>query len=125
MTVSQSLYKMVQNEFKTGSTRISKSAILEWEVRYAENKKANGDTKARKLRKLVEEGYLNAIYEGGQCYIVPKGKGNEHMRNDEDIEKPEKQLPAKPVPMRRGSEKPIAVPPEAVANLLAHGWKKV
>ena len=74
ITVAQSVFSRVKAEFNVGAKRISKSEILEWTITYVEDgvqKTANKDTVGRKLRKLVEEGYLGAEYEKGQCYIVP------------------------------------------------------
>ena len=80
MTVAQTIFQRVRDEFAKGSQRISKSAVLEWDISYKEDgkiKHANGDTKARKLRLLIESNYLGAEFENGQCYVVPaKGKPN-------------------------------------------------
>lgn len=91
MTVAQTLFSRVKSEFERGNTRISKSEVIEWVIEYedqGQKKHANGDTKARKLRMLVEANYLAAEYENGQAYIIPatgQTKAIEDTQDDETV----------------------------------------
>lgn len=74
MTIAQTIFARVKEEFARGNTIISKSEIISWDITYQEKnqtKHANGDTKARKLRLLIEANYLGVEHKGGQAYIVP------------------------------------------------------
>jgi hypothetical protein len=93
-TTAQSIFALVKEEFARGNTRISKSEILEWDVEYiheGRKKHANGDTKARKLRLLVEANYLGRELDKGQTYIIPatgQPRAIEDTQEDEPEVKP-------------------------------------
>lgn len=91
-TVAQSIYARVKEEFAKGTTRISKSEVIEWDILYVEKgqkKHANGDTKARKLRLLIEANYLGREEQHGQAYIVPAtGTPKPLQDTQDDVEEP-------------------------------------
>lgn len=87
MTIAQTIFARVKEEFARGNTCISKSEIIGWDIFYEERgqtKHANGDTKARKLRMLVESNYLGREEKGGQAYIVPATGQIKPLEDDVD-----------------------------------------
>lgn len=91
-TVAQSIYARVKEEFATGVKRISKSEVIGWDIVYVEKgrkKHANGDTKARKLRLLIEANYLGREEAHGQAYIIPaNGTPKALQDTQDDVEEP-------------------------------------
>jgi len=116
LTVGRSLYALL----KKNGGKVNKSIVLEWEVPYEYKGKrftANGDTKARTLRHLVEEGWLGQEEKNGQAFYWSK------TDNDTvEIIKEESTLPSRPVAMRKDGERPVGVPPEKVESYKANGY---
>lgn len=104
-TVAQSIYARVKECFSRGEQRISKSEVIGWEIEYVQGgarKRANGDTKARKLRLLIEANYLGRDTEKGQTYVVPatgSPKAMEDTEPDEGDDVTDPPAPAMRVPI--------------------------
>lgn len=111
-TVAQLIFERVKAEFALGSTKLNKAVIIDWVIEYMDGgkkKRANGDTKSRKLRLLIEANYLGVQHEGGQAYIVP-AKGAPHKVEDDDFEEEEGEPePHYPVLITKDGEKYVRI----------------
>jgi len=116
LTISRSLYGVMQKN--DGWMNKADMMLLDvYHEKEGKKVRANADSIRCAARKLTKDGWFEQKEVGGSAWY--------RVKPEEPDGKEPQVLPSKPVPMRLGDNDPIAVPPEAVGNLLAHGWVKV